>query len=141
MATASEIALEALRIRLLAVNGATVLRNSVVPEAVPPGGLIILRDGDPGEPEVTMSPLAYEYWHRAEVEIFVQAATARDAKFDALKSAVGAAITSDRTLDGAVLWCEAQAPVPSDLNEPGAVAVKAALVPIDLVYVTADPLA
>jgi hypothetical protein len=34
------------------VSGATVERNSVLPEKVPTGGLIILRDGDPGEPDM-----------------------------------------------------------------------------------------
>ena len=34
-----------------AIPDAVVERNSVLPEKVPDGGLIILRDGDPGEPK------------------------------------------------------------------------------------------
>jgi hypothetical protein len=33
------------------VSGAVVERSSVLPEKVPAGGLIILRDGDSSEPE------------------------------------------------------------------------------------------
>jgi hypothetical protein len=33
------------------VSGAMVERSSVLPEKVPAGGLIILRDGDSSEPE------------------------------------------------------------------------------------------
>lgn len=36
--------------------GATVLRNESLPKRVPSAGLVILRDGEPGEPEVTLSP-------------------------------------------------------------------------------------
>jgi hypothetical protein len=42
---------DALEALLETVPGATVERNSVLPEKIPDGGLIILRDGDPGEPE------------------------------------------------------------------------------------------
>lgn len=141
MATVSETVLAALRLRLLSVSGARVERNIPVPTEVPEGGLIILRDGDPGEPEVTMSPLTYEYWHMAQVEIFVQARNQRDAKFDALKAAVGAAIAADRTISGTCLHSEAGAPQPNELTDDGAMAVKAASIPVTLVYLTSDPLA
>ncbi len=44
------------------------LRGDVLPERVPSAGLLILRDGEPGDPEVTLSPLRYHYQHRAEIE-------------------------------------------------------------------------
>ena len=56
----------------LQTQPAPVLRGEVLPERVPAMGLLILRDGDPGEPEVTLSPLPYHYQHRAEVEAVVQ---------------------------------------------------------------------
>ena len=40
----------------------------MLPERVPAEGLLILRDGEPGEPEVPLSPFAYHYQHRAEIE-------------------------------------------------------------------------
>ena len=50
-ASKAEQVLEELNASLETVAGATVQRNSVLPERIPDGGLIILRDGDPGEPE------------------------------------------------------------------------------------------
>jgi hypothetical protein len=47
----AERVLEALKALLETIPDAVVERNSVLPEKVPAGGLIILRDGDPGEPE------------------------------------------------------------------------------------------
>ena len=55
--------------------------------------LLILRDGEPGEPEVTLSPLRYHYQHRAEIEAVEQGA-ARDAVFDTLTASIGAFSTS-----------------------------------------------
>jgi hypothetical protein len=56
MPTPRETILAALHARLSALP-ATVLRGDVLPERVPAEGLLILRDGEPGEPEVTLSPL------------------------------------------------------------------------------------
>ena len=50
-ASKAEQVLDALKALLETVPGAVVERNSVLPEKIPDGGLIILRDGDPGEPE------------------------------------------------------------------------------------------
>jgi hypothetical protein len=80
-----ETILAALHARLSALP-ATALRGEVLPERVPAEGLLILRDGEPGEPEVTLSPLAYHYQHPAEIEAVVQGAD-RDATFDTLSPA------------------------------------------------------
>ena len=99
MPTNREIILSALH-ALLQNQPAPVLRGEVLPERVPPTGLLILRDGDPGEPAVTLSPLRYHYQHRAEVEAVVQTATGRDEAFDALTAGIGVALAADRTLAG-----------------------------------------
>jgi hypothetical protein len=122
-------------------TGVAVLRNAVLPERIPAVGLLILRDGDPGEPAVTLSPLRYHYQHRAEVEAIVQSATGRDATFDTLAAGVGAALAVDRTLGGLCDWVEAEAPRPVDLAIDGAAALKAAVITIVLHYATSDPLA
>ena len=57
MPSPRETILAALHARLSALP-ATALRGEVLPERVPAEGLLILRDGEPGEPEVTLSPLA-----------------------------------------------------------------------------------
>ena len=51
MSTPNETILTALHARLLMLP-ATALRGEVLPERIPPEGLMILRDGEPGEPEV-----------------------------------------------------------------------------------------
>ena len=118
---------------------APTLRGEVLPERVPAGGLLILRDGEPGEPEVTLSPLRYHYQHRAEIEAVVQGPD-RDASFDALCASIGAALAADRTLGGICDWVEAEAPRAVDLPIEGAAALKAATVTVVLHYTTADPL-
>ena len=138
MLTARETILSALFARLLALP-ATALRGDVLPERVPTAGLLILRDGEPGDPEVTLSPLRYHFQHRAEIETVVQSA-ARDAAFDTLCASIGATIAADRTLGGLCDWVEAEAPRPVDLPVEGAVASKAAVITIILHYSTSDPL-
>ena len=138
MPTLRETILVALHARLSTLP-ATALRGDVLPERVPTAGLLILRDGEPGEPEVTLSPLRYHYQHRAEIEAVVQG-VARDGAFDTLCSNVGAAIAADRTLGGLCDWVEAEAPRPVDLPVEGAASLKAALIPVLLHYSTADPL-
>ncbi len=138
MPSPRETILTALFARLSALP-ATALRGDVLPERVPSAGLLILRDGEPGDPEVTLSPLRYHYQHRAEIEVVVQGVV-RDAAFDALCASVGATIAADRTLGGLCDWVEVEAPRPIDLPVEGAAALKAASITIILHYSTGDPL-
>ena len=139
MTSIRETILAALHVQLQTL-AAPVLRGDVLPERIPPTGLIILRDGKPGEPEVTLSPLTYFYEHRAELEVVIQAGTGRDALFDALTAEIGAVLAADRTLGGLCDWVEAEAPEPVDLPIEGAAALKAAVIAIVLHYATPDPL-
>lgn len=139
MPTARETILTALHARLLTLP-ATALRGDVLPERVPALGLLILRDGEPGEPEVTLSPQTYHYQHRAEIEAVVQGPD-RDVLFDTLTASIGTALAADRTLGGLCEWVEAEAPQPVDLPVEGAASLKAAVIPVVLHYSTADPLA
>jgi len=157
MPTPRETILLALHARLSTLP-ATVLRGEVLPERVPAEGLLILRDGEPGDPEVTLSPLRYHYRHRAEIEAVVQGEARsaqqmqgsggplqgpndRDAAFDALTASIGTALAADRTLGGLCDWVEAEAPRPVDLAVEGAASLKAAVIAVVLHYSTADPLA
>ena len=139
MSTVRELILAALHARLQTL-ATPVLRGDVMPERIPATGLIILRDGKPGEPEVTLSPLTYFYEHRAELEVVIQAGTGRDALFDALTAEIGTALAADRTLGGLCDWVEAEAPEPVDLLIEGAAALKAAVITVVLHYTTTDPL-
>ena len=157
MPTPRETILTALH-TLLQTLPATALRGEVLPERVPADGLLILRDGEPGAPEVTLSPLRYHYRHRAEIEAMVQGEARsaqqmqgsggplqgpndRDAAFDALTASIGAALAADRTLGGLCDWVEAEAPRTVDLPVEGAASLKAAVIAVVLHYSTADPLA
>lgn len=124
-------------------DGVKLLRNAVLPERIPAGGVAILRDGDPGEPEFLFSPALYLYEHRAEIDLVVEGANpaARDAVFDALKLAVGVAIAADRTLGGLCDFVQGEAMAPVELPIDGAEGIKAASVGIILTYATGDPLA
>ncbi|MCV2880122.1 acyl-CoA transferase [Sedimentimonas flavescens] len=139
MPTTRETVLAALRARLQPLAALT-LRDEVLPERVPAAGLIILRDGQPGEPEVTLSPLRYHYQHRAELEVVVQAGTGRASAFDDLIAAIGEALEADRTLGGLCDWVEPEAPASVDLPIEGAASLKAAVITVVLHYSTSGPL-
>lgn len=125
---------------LLLGGGVTALpRNIAAPERVPPGGLVIQHDGEPGQPAVTMSPLTYHYQHRVELDVFAQGANP-DAAFDSLLETIGARLATDRTLGGLCDWCEAEAPRPAEIAPEGSLPIKAATVGIICYYATPDPL-
>jgi hypothetical protein len=129
------------QIEQAAPAGVEVLRNAILPTRIPAKGLVIVRDGDPGEPEVLMSPPYYYYEHVAEVEIIVdRPAGVQDTVFDELKQAVGAAIEADRTLGGLCDYVIGQAPAPMLLPIDGGEGFKAATIPVVLMYGSPDPL-
>lgn len=138
-----ELALTALSARLSAAlalrnPAAKLLRNETVPQRLPPGGLVVLRDGETGEETAILSPLAWQIEHRAVVEV-VAASTAL---LDALLVEIGAAIIADRTLGGTVEWAQPGAPGFDDVETEGAAAVRAAAIPVTLVFTVAgSPLA
>lgn len=119
MPTSRETVLAALHARLQPLAALT-LRDEVLPERISAGGLIILRDGQPGEPEVTLSPLRYHYQHRAELEVVVQTGIGRASRFDDLITAIATALEADRTLGGLCDWVEPEAPASVDLPVEGA---------------------
>jgi hypothetical protein len=121
--------------------GAKVLRNAMLPEKVPSAGVVILRDVDPGPPEVWLSPPGYYYEHRAEINVVVDGnRAARDAAFDDLRLAIGSALGADRTLGGLCGYITPEAPEPVLLTIGGIECLKAAVIPVILAYVTTDPL-
>lgn len=142
MTTKREEVLQALFEKLEAISGPKVLRNEMLPERIPAAGIVILRDGNPGEPEVLLSPTTYVYEHIAEVEVVVDLPKpdARDAAFDNLVAAIGTALAQDRTLGGLCDYVLPDAPAPVDLPIEGAPGFKAAVVPVALTYGSPDPL-
>ena len=50
-------------------RGVTCVATRCCRKKVPATGLVILRDGDPGEPDVTLNPRTEFYAHRIEIEV------------------------------------------------------------------------
>ena len=74
-ASKAEQVLDALKALLETVPDAVVQRNSVLPEKIPAGGLIIVRDGDPGEPEQALGSFGTTYYqHAVKIEVYVERA-------------------------------------------------------------------
>ena len=143
MASPREIILQRLFAALQAVfqsGGVDLRRTEVLPTKIAAHGMVILRDGDPGEPEHTFSPLLYHYEHRAQVEVFVQVRGGLELLFDGLCQKVGAAVVADRTFGGLCQWAEAEAPVPDDTPVEGAPVYRAAVIGVRLHYAVSDPL-
>ncbi|ARJ68705.1 MULTISPECIES: hypothetical protein [Paracoccus] len=141
MTTRREQVLSSLFTLLQGIGGGTiVLRNEVLPERIPAAGLLILRDGTPGEAEVTLSPLRYHWQHRAEVEVFVRGSSGLELAFDTLAEGIGQVIAADRTLGGLCDWIETDAPEPADLAVEGAPTIRAAVLILTLHYTSNDPL-
>jgi hypothetical protein len=143
-ASKAEQVLEAIKALLETVPGTVVERNSVLPEKIPDGGLFVLRDGDPGEPEQALGGFGSTYYqHAVEVEVYVEEgdAAARDATFDALLQQIGAALEADPTLGGLAFGLTYGRPESSIEAIAGAPAIKSATLTISVDYETAAPLA
>ena len=117
-----------------------VRRNAALPSDVTRSACIIINDGEPGQPEVTLSPLAYHYEHEVELVVALQEASDPFVALDALVGAIGLQIVSHRTLAGCN-WIEASAPVPYELPVDGGASITAARIAVTLVYTLGDPLA
>ena len=136
-ASKAEQVLDALKALLESVPGATIDRNSVLPEKVPGGGLIIVRDGDPGEPEQALGGFGSAYYqHAVEVEVYLKEgdAAARDVAFDALLQQIGTALETDPTLGGLAFGLTYGRPEPSIEAIAGAPAIKSAMLTVTVDY-------
>jgi len=142
-ASKTEQVLAAIKAALETIPGAVVERNSVLPEKIPDGGLIILRDGDPGEPEQALGGFGSTYYqHTVEIEVYVEEgdAAARDAAFDDLVQQIGAALEGDPTLGGLAFGMTYGRPEPSIEAVSGAPAIKSATLTVTVDYESDAPL-
>jgi hypothetical protein len=143
MASRREEVLNAVKALIAAaLPGAKVERNAAKPERIPSGGLVIIRDGDPGDPEVTLSPLTYIYTHPIPVEIAILASgvLTREQALDAALMEIGEAVEADRTLGGLCDFLEPEAPSTGDLEATATVAGRWADAVIVATYATSNPL-
>ena len=139
MASKREEMLLALLSQLRTTPLVKVERNRTRPERVPPEGLLILRDGDLGEPEVLLSPLIYVWTHSARVEVYSSSADP-DAHMDALLISLGEALNADPSLGGLVDLMDIGAPDFDSAAPEGGPDIKAAVVSVRLTYETSHPL-
>jgi hypothetical protein len=142
-ASKAEQVLDVLKALLETVPDALVQRNSVLPEKIPDGGLVILRDGDPGEPEQALGGFGSTYYrHSVEIEVYLEEgdAAARDAVFDGLLQQIGVALEADPTLGGIAFGLTYGRPEPSIEAVAGAPAIKTATLTVTVDYETDAPL-
>jgi hypothetical protein len=116
--------------------GTTVKRNAALPERVSDHAMAILRDGEMGDPDVSLSPLMYHWQHQVAIELFVADpdAAARDARMDSLLTDLATLIEADRTLAGVVEYAEIGPPKFDELAPEGTSGIKACLLPVILHY-------
>lgn len=131
-----EDVLNALFERLSALKDVIVKRNETLPQIIPQNGLVILRDGVVGEPEVLLSPPCVIFRHKAEVEILVQhpSPSERDLRLDFLLENIGRLLLVDPTLSGTIDYMVADPPEFVEELIEGAPTIKAAIVQVLLEY-------
>lgn len=122
--------------------GATVKRNAALPERIADHAMAILRDGEMGEPEVSLSPLTYHWQHQVVIELFVAEpdASAQDTRMDGLLMELAALIEVDRTLGGVIEFAEIGPPKFDELAPDGTGGIKVCLLPVVLHYSSSSPL-
>jgi hypothetical protein len=116
--------------------------DAAAPERVPENGRVVVRAGDPGDPQVDLSPLTYNYEHQIPVEIMTygRGAMAPEAVLDQMLTALSAQIMASRTLGGVVDWLDAVAPQTGDIFHSGARPVRSATAIFTASYSTTSPL-
>jgi hypothetical protein len=138
MTSKTEQILVALKSALDVIPDVSVERNSAVPEKIPAGGLIVLRDGDPGEPDTSLGGFGGAYYsHAIEVEVYVEAG---DAAFDALLGEIGAVLDADPTLGGFAFGMTYGRPDVDAEAVAGAPAIKTGTIIVTVEYETVSPL-
>ncbi len=137
MPSKSETILNALADRLRGIPGTRAERNTAVPERIPAGGLIVLRDGDPGEPERVLGGFRPAYYsHAVEIEVYVEEGdpSVRDTAFDALVQAIGGVLDEDPTLGGLAFGMTYGRPeIDTEVIEGGA-AIKTGTITVTVEY-------
>ena len=145
MASTRETILAAVYARLQTLSGPTVTRAEVLPEVIPAGGLVNLREGEPELEGETLGVVAKFWSETLEIELVVEGADGptRAAALDTLAASVATALDvdpftgGDPTLGGLAEWAELQ-PLQrvDDVAVGGATPMRAAILPLDVHYTT-----
>lgn len=143
MNSTAESILQTLKALLAAHCDARVERNTVLPEKIPANGLIIIYDGDPGEPDYVLGGFSNAYYeHQIEIVVYVEDGNAaqRDQKFDALLQQIGAVLEAHHDLDGLVAGLTYARPEASIEPILGGPAIKTGTIFLTADYDTLSPL-
>lgn len=114
-------------------------KDTTKPQRVGAGGHVIGHPGEPGEPEVDLSPLSYNYSHRLFLEV-VGPDGQGGAALDGMIETLGTAIAADPFLGGLCEFFSAEAPDRNDRTTEAVATTNWALVPLTAEYSTSNPL-
>ncbi len=146
MPTDAETVLSVLRQRLDAATDTEVLvlRNEdPADDEIPDRGCIVIRDGDPGDPEQVLGGFQSCYYeHQIDIEVFVKhgKASVRDERYAVLVKAIGIALAEDETLGGIIQGITYGQPAPITDRIAGGHDIKSAVISLVAEYDTASPI-
>lgn len=146
MTTNRELALQALAVAVESVLPEPVIlvRNATEPAGVPEDGLVVLRDGQSEEPEMTIGRNREYHWqHMAAVSIIVQGddEEVRRIRADEIMAAIANGIEHDNTLGVTAfsLSCRAGTPTIDHERVEGAAPSIVVDLPVHLHFVSESP--
>lgn len=113
--------------------------DAAKPTRVGEGGCVIGHPGEPGEPEVDLSPLTWNYSHQMVLEV-AAADGVGGASLDTMLEALGTAIAADPFLGGLAEFFSADAPDRNDRSTNAIATSNWATVPLNIEYSTTNPL-
>ncbi len=124
----------------------SVVRGMTAEEAKPTTvdalGMVIVRSGDPGDPEIDLSPPTYWWEHRIPVELAACGTPAKSSQevLDDMLMGFAREIAADPTLGGLCIDLDADAPSDGEAETRGAGAIGWADFAIIALYSTTSPL-
>lgn len=111
------------------------------PRRIDPRGTVWLRDGEPGEPDIDLSPPTYHYTHRITVEIAAYTSSEPlRLVLDRMATMIAAPIKADRFLGGLVSYIDVTALDLVNINVSGGQTQKGGMFDIVAQYSTDSPL-
>lgn len=105
------------------------------PQRVGAGGCVIGHPGEPGDPDVDLSPLAYNYSHRIPLEVVGPGGNG-GLLLDGMLETLAEAIAADSTLGGLCEWFGVDAPDFNDRSTEALASTSWATLPLVAEYST-----
>ena len=132
-------ALAALEVVVKAAVGTALFhRDPEKPVPASASGVVIMTDGDPGAPEVILSPVSYAYEHQVELEIAANGPNRRTV-VEALIAKIDPALAANRTLGGTVDDARVvAAPDVKEFDGEGVGSERSAVLRVQIAYTTAS---